>query len=114
MIEGLSKDDIATFNLDDGDDRGPYNTQPIINPAHRENLKYTYVDKQGRKWPPPDKGWRFSEARMKSLEEDNRLYFTQNSIREKYYLSERLEKGKQRPNIWTDISGNSVTHLTRE
>jgi len=108
MIEGLSKEDIATFNLDDGDRRGPYNTQPIINPAHRENLKYTYVDKQGRKWPPPDKGWRFNEARMRSLEEDKRLYFTQNSIREKYYLSERLEKGKQRPNIWTDISGNSV------
>lgn len=108
MIEGLSKEDIATFTLDDGDGRGLYNTQPIINPAHRENLKYTYIDKKGRKWPPPTKGWRFNEARMRSLEEENRLYFTEKSIREKYYLSERLEKGKQRPNVWTDISGNSV------
>ena len=108
MIEGLSQEDIATFTLDDRDGRGPYNTQPIINPAHRENLKYTYIDKQGRKWTPPTKGWRFSEQRMRALEEDNRLYYTQKSIREKYYLSERQEKGKQRPNVWTDISGNSV------
>ena len=45
---------------------------------------------------------------MRDLDNDNRLYFTETSIREKYYLSERLEKGKQRPNVWTDISGNSV------
>jgi len=108
MVEGLSQEDIATFTQDDGDGRGWYNTQPIINPAHRENLKYTYIDKQGRKWPPPTKGWRFGEKRMRALEKDDRLHFTRNSIREKYYLAERKEKGKQRPNIWTDISGNSV------
>lgn len=108
MIEGLSEEDIATFVHDDDDGRGPYNTQPIINPAHRDNLKYTYVDKEGRRWPPPTKGWRFKEDRMRALECENRLYFTRESIREKYYLYERLEKGKQRPNVWTDISGNSV------
>jgi DNA modification methylase len=108
MIEGLTAEDIASFKQDDGDGRGRYNTQPIINPAHRENLKYTYVDKDGRAWPPPTKGWRFKEERMRALENDRRLYFTDNSIREKYYLSERLEKGKQRPNVWTDIPGNSV------
>jgi adenine-specific DNA-methyltransferase len=108
MIEGLNEEDIRSFNMDDDDGRGLYNTQPIINPAHRENLKYTYVDKLGRKWSPPTKGWRFKVERMRSLEDDNRLYFTKNSIREKYYLQERLEKGKQRPNVWSDISGNSV------
>ncbi len=108
MIEGLNEEDIRSFNMDDDDGRGLYNTQPIINPAHRENLKYTYVDKLGRKWSPPTKGWRFKEERMRALEDDNRLYFTKNSIREKYYLRERLEKGKQRPNVWSDISGNSV------
>ncbi|TAU97284.1 site-specific DNA-methyltransferase [Rhizobium leguminosarum] len=108
MIEGLSDQDVKTFTIDDGDGRGPYNTQPIINPAHRENLKYTYVANSGRSVLPPTKGWRFSESRMRQLDNDNRLYFTENSIREKYYLSERLEKGKQRPNVWSDISGNSV------
>jgi len=108
MIEGLSDKDVKSFNMDDGDGRGPYNTQPIINPAHRENLKYTYVSIDGRVVKSPTKGWRFSEARMRQLDQDKRLYFTDTSIREKYYLEERLEKGKQRPNIWSDISGNSV------
>jgi len=108
MVSELSEDDIATFNKDDNDGRGLYNTQPIINPAHRENLKYVYIDLQGRKWQPPTKGWRFNEKRMRELELDKRLFFTEASIREKYYLSERIAKGKQLPNIWVDISGNSV------
>ncbi|QDM21461.1 site-specific DNA-methyltransferase [Tardiphaga sp. vice154] len=108
MIEGLSEKDVKSFNMNDGDGRGAYNTQPIINPAHRENLKYTYLSLDGRSFPPPTKGWRFNETRMRQLDNDNRLYFTESSIREKYYLEERLEKGKQRPNVWSDISGNSV------
>jgi site-specific DNA-methyltransferase (adenine-specific) len=104
VLQPLSEDDIATFNLDDHDGRGPYNTQPIINPAFRPNLRYVYRDMEGREWQPPKNGWRFSEERMKALEKDGRLYFTKTTIREKYYLSERLAKGKQVSNIWTDIS----------
>lgn len=108
LIENLTPEDIASFNLDDNDGKGKYNTQPIINPDNRPNLKYTYVDLKGGKWSPPEKGWRFNEDRMHKLELDNRLYFTRTSIREKYYLSERLEKGKQLSNVWIDISGNSI------
>lgn len=39
---------------------------------------------------------------MRRLEDENRLVFGK-SIREKYYLSDRLDKGKQIPNVWTDI-----------
>lgn len=110
VIKDLNEDDISTFTMDDCDGRGPYNTQPIINPAPRPNLQYTYVDKQGRAWPSPNNGWRFNEDRMRALEKENRLHFTGKTIREKYYLQERLEKGKQVPNIWTDINGNSVRY----
>lgn len=98
----LSDDDIASFNLDDNDGCGKYNTQPIINPGYRPNLKYVYKDLQGREWQPPKNGWRFNEDRMHELEKQNRLYF-KGTIREKYYLSERLAKGKQASNIWADI-----------
>ena len=66
-------------------------------------MKYVYKDFQGREWQPPQNGWRFNENRMRRLEKDNRLLFTKNTIREKYYLTERLAKGKQISNIWTDI-----------
>ncbi len=108
MTSELTNEDKETFNKDDNDGRGLYNTQPIINPAYRPNLIYTYVDQQGKEWAPPKKGWRFNEERMRELEKQGRLYFTENSIREKYYLSERMAKGKQLSNVWTDISGNSV------
>ena len=47
---------------------------------------------------------------MRKLDIENRLYFTENSIREKYYLSEREKKGKQVSNIWEDISGNALRY----
>ena len=99
----MAKEDIKTFNLDDNDGRGPYNTQPIINPADRKNLKYVYKDLKGREWNPPTNGWRFNEERMRKLEKENSLYFTTKTIREKYYLKDRLKKGKQISNIWVDI-----------
>lgn len=99
----LSEEDKRTFNLNDDDGRGPYNTQPIINPADRPNLKYVYHDLNGRKWHPPKTGWRFNQDRMRRLELDDRLVFGKTSIREKYYLLEREKKGKQLPNIWSDI-----------
>jgi site-specific DNA-methyltransferase (adenine-specific)/adenine-specific DNA-methyltransferase len=45
---------------------------------------------------------------MKRLEEENRLYFTKSTIREKYYLNERLEKGIQVGNMWLDIVSANV------
>lgn len=102
ILQPLSNDDIATFNLDDNDGRGKYNTQPIINPGFRPNLRYIYVDNKGKKWQPPKNGWRFNKERMKELEQNNRLYFGK-TIREKYYLEERIQKGKQVSNIWLDL-----------
>jgi DNA modification methylase len=99
----LNEKDKETFNLDDNDGRGRYNTQPIINPDVRPNLQYTYKTKDGKVYSSPKNGWRFNERRMRELENDNRLYFTDKSIREKYYLSEREAKGKQLSNIWDDI-----------
>lgn len=104
----LSDEDKSGYNKDDRDGRGPYNTQPIINPAYRPNLRYRYEDKNGKIWEPPANGWRFSEERMRALELDRRLAFSENGIREKYYLKEREEHGKQRPDYWTDIPGNAI------
>jgi len=112
ITKELSYEDRKTYNLDDNDERGPYNTQPLINPkdSDRPNLRYEYVDTKGRIWPHPPSGWRVSKEKMRQLDEDSRLYFTGKSIREKYYLLEREGKGKQVSNIWDDISGNSLRY----
>jgi DNA modification methylase len=103
QIAAFTPADKATFNKDDNDGRGPYNTQPIINPGIRPNLQYTFITKEGKEYPSPKNGWRFNEQRMRELESENRLYFTDKIIREKYYLAERELKGKQVSNVWDDI-----------
>ncbi|WP_369011833.1 DNA methyltransferase, partial [Escherichia coli] len=44
-----------------------------------------------------------TKEKLKALENDNRLYITDKTIREKYYLKERKEIGKQIDNFWHDI-----------
>lgn len=104
MRMDLTKKDIKQFNKDDGDGRGYYATvslQKVAGPTR--GTSYDYVDNQGRVWKCPSKGWRMTKDKLKQLEKDSRLYITDKTIREKYYLKERLQKGKQVDNIWTDI-----------
>lgn len=104
----LSEQNIKSFNKNDNDGRGPYTTQPIIKTSNPgPETTYDYIDNNGKIWPCPKKGWRFNKSRMKLLENDNRLVFT-DVIREKYYLKEREAIGTQLSNIWTDISGNTL------
>ncbi|MDR3232993.1 MAG: site-specific DNA-methyltransferase [Planctomycetaceae bacterium] len=100
----LSFDDIAGYNKDDGDGRGKYNTvslQKTGGPG--PETTYDYIDNNGKVWVCPVKGWRMKQSKLRALENDNRLYITDTTIREKYYLSERQEIGKQIDNFWSDI-----------
>ncbi len=100
----LTKKDINSFNKDDNDGRGPYATvslQKTGGPG--PETTYDYIDNNGRVWKCPTKGWRMKKSKLKALENDNRLYITETTIREKYYLKERLEIGKQIDNFWGDI-----------
>lgn len=112
ITSDLTENDKNTFTLDDNDQKGPYNTQPLINPkdSDRPNLRYDYTDLSGKLWHHPQSGWRVSKDKLHQMEKEGRLYFTGKSIREKYYLNEREEKGKQVSNIWIDITGNSVRY----
>lgn len=108
----LSEDDKKTYIHDDEDGKGPYNTQPLINPkdSDRPNLRYNYTDLSGKIWSHPPSGWRVGLEKMVQLDKEGRLYFTGKTLREKNYLNEREEKGKQISNMWTDINGNSIRY----
>jgi adenine-specific DNA-methyltransferase len=104
IYKPLNDDDIAQFNKDDSNGRGKYTTvamQKVAGPT--PGTAYDYVDNQGRVWKCPTKGWRLIEPKMRQLESGGRLYFTETTIREKYYLNERLQIGKQVDNFWADI-----------
>lgn len=100
----LSEKDIKSYNKDDNDGRGKYNTvslQKTGGPG--PETTYDYVDNNGKVWSCPAKGWRMRQSKLKALENDNRLYITDTTIREKYYLSERQDIGKQIDNFWSDL-----------
>jgi len=104
ITKELNDTDIASFNKDDNDGRGKYNTvslQKTGGPGPQTT--YDYKDNVGRVWKCPQKGWRMTKEKLKALENDSRLYLTDKTIREKYYLKERLEIGKQIDNLWGDI-----------
>jgi adenine-specific DNA-methyltransferase len=104
ITKELNDVDIASFNKDDNDGRGKYNTvslQKTGGPGPQTT--YDYKDNAGRIWKCPQKGWRMTKEKLKTLENNGRLYLTDKTIREKYYLKERLEIGKQIDNLWGDI-----------
>jgi adenine-specific DNA-methyltransferase len=104
ITKKLSEADIASFNKDDNDGKGKYNTvslQKTGSPGPQTT--YDYKDNKGRVWKCPAKGWRMTKEKLKALENDGRLYITNKTIREKYYLNERMEIGKQIDNLWNDI-----------
>ena len=100
----LNDKDKEAFNKDDKDGRGLYGTvsmQKVAGPT--KGTIYDYVDNSGKVWKRPVKGWRMVQEKMKALENDNRLYFGGKTVREKYYLNERMKIGKQIDNLWSDI-----------
>lgn len=104
ITKELTDVDIASFEKDDNDGKGKYNTvslQKTGSPGPQTT--YDYKDNKGRIWKCPQKGWRMTKEKLKALEDDGRLYLTDKTIREKYYLNERLEIGKQIDNLWRDI-----------
>jgi adenine-specific DNA-methyltransferase len=104
ITKELTEIDVASFGKDDGDGRGKYTTvslQKTGGPGPQTT--YDYKDNKGRIWKCPQKGWRMTKEKLKALENDNRLYIADKTIRQKYYLDERLEIGKQIDNLWNDI-----------
>ena len=104
ITKPFSDEDKAAYTKNDNDGRGPYTTvslQKVSGPT--PGTMYDYVDNSGRIWKMPPKGWRMIQEKLKALENDNRLYISGNTIREKYYLQEREAIGKQIDNLWSDI-----------
>jgi adenine-specific DNA-methyltransferase len=84
------------YKNDDGDGR-KYNLADASSPNPRPNMTYEY---KGVK--PPKNGWRYSLEKMRELDSQGRLHFTEKNIKYKRYLDE--SKGVLASNLWTDVS----------
>ena len=99
----LNDKDLAIYKKDDHDGRGKYCCYPIRSPSYSKTLIYDYVNNDGKSYTPPPNGWRLKESRIRDLENDGRLYFTEKCIYEKAYMEDRIKIGKGISNIWSDI-----------
>lgn len=100
----LSEKTIKKYNRDDDDGRGKYRLIPLQKTTSPSNAtRFNFVDNLGVLWNCPKKGWRMSYDKLKELENDNKLYFTQNTIYEKSYWNERKSSQKLIGNVWDDI-----------
>lgn len=105
----LAESSAKMFNKDDGDGRGKYSTVSLQKPKDPgPETTYDYIDNTGKVWKCPPKGWRMTYAKLKNLENDNRLYFEGKRIREKKYWNERENEGKRIDTLWNDISENTA------
>lgn len=105
VYKPISENTKKMYNKDDGDGRGKYASETLQKPATpTKGTKYDYIDNNGKVWKCPPKGWRMVEAKLKALENDNRLILTGKTLRAKSYWNERANQGKVANNLWDDIN----------
>jgi len=109
IYKPLAESSKKMYSKDDEDGRGKYATvslQKTGNPGPQTT--YDYIDNTGKTWECPAKGWRLIKEKIKILENDNRLYFSGNTLREKDYWNERDNEGQIADTLWDDIAENNV------
>lgn len=74
-----SEDQIANYTNLDNDPRGDWLAAPLTRAEHRDRDYYPLTNKAGRKvFPPKGSSWRRPPAKMKWLEDDNRIWWGKN------------------------------------
>ena len=109
IYKPLSESTVKTYSKDDNDGRGKYCTvsfQKTGSPGPQTT--YDYIDNNGKLWKCPIKGWRMTKEKIKNLENNGRVYFDGDTLREKCYWNERENEGQIADTLWDDIAENNV------
>jgi len=112
----LNESVISRYKNPDNDPRGLWQSVAITAQAgHGTNSQfYTLMTPSGRKIDPPSGNcWRFTEARLMELIDDNRIYFGEsgnNVPRQKKFLNESKDAGLTPETIWyaDDVGTNDT------
>ena len=109
-----SEEDNKLYRNPDNDPRGPWRSGYCVNGLYRPNLKYDIVTPHGKRIPPPDKGWRWSQETLQSKIDSGEIIFNsdETAIIHKLYLADL--QGKVPENIWVGGVAGTTRQATAE
>ena len=109
VYKPLAETTVKMYSKNDNDGRGKYRLYPLQKTSSPgPETTYDYIDNNGKIWKCPDKGWRMVQAKIKALENDDRLYLDNDTLSEKAYWNERTSEGRLADTLWDDMPENSV------
>ncbi|WP_394065493.1 site-specific DNA-methyltransferase [Alcaligenes sp. WGS1538] len=88
------------YSNPDNDPRGEWRAGDVRSPNYRETLRFPIVTPSGKEIPPPDNGWRWSEASIKEKIASGEIVFADDEARiiRKIYLAD--QEGRTPENLW--------------
>ena len=100
--------DNKNYSNPDNDPKGSWRAGDVRSPSYRKTLCFDIKTPSGKKIPPPDNGWRWSEDTVKGKIKSGEIVFNpdETKITRKIYLSE--QEGRTPENLWDgEVAGTS-------
>lgn len=101
-------EDNKNYSNSDNDPRGQWRAGDVRSPSFRKTLRYDIVTPSGKKIPPPDNGWRWSEETVKEKIRTGEITFSRDETKiiRKIYLAD--QEGRTPENLWDgELAGTS-------
>ena len=103
-----TEEDNRNYSNPDNDPKGKWRAGDVRSPSYRKTLCFEIVTPSGKKIPPPDNGWRWSEDVVKDKIKSGEIKFSADETRiiRKIYLSD--QEGRTPENLWDgELAGTS-------
>ena len=101
-------EDNKNYSNRDNDPKGLWRSGDVRSPSYRKTLCFDIKTPLGKKIPPPDTGWRWSEETVREKIKSGEIVFNSDETRitRKIYLVD--QEGRTPENLWDgDLSGTS-------
>jgi adenine-specific DNA-methyltransferase len=103
-----TEEDNRNYSNPDNDPKGKWRAGDVRSPSYRKTLCFEIATPSGKKIPPPDNGWRWSEDTVKDKIKSGEIKFSadETKIIRKIYLSD--QEGRTPENLWDgELAGTS-------
>ncbi|MGO7338077.1 site-specific DNA-methyltransferase [Rhizobium leguminosarum] len=107
-------EDNKNYSNNDNDPKGPWRAGDVRSPNYRKTLCFEIVTPSGKKIPPPDNGWRWSEETVKEKIHSGEIVFNsdETKIVRKIYLEN--QEGRTPENLWDGESAGTSRQANSE